>query len=98
MRIAKYADLPWRRWAGVRRNNAGDEDTVSMDKPNSGYKRLFQGAAGEPGNFEMVISSGDGTGGSHMPRHRHDFDQLRYAIEGDPAWTPSHVTPSGNVA
>jgi hypothetical protein len=98
MRVARYSELPWRRWAGVRRNEAGDEDTISMEKPHSGYKRLFQGTAGEPGNFEMVISSGDGTGGSHMPRHRHDFDQLRYPLVGTPEWSPGHVTPPGTVA
>src|SRR5581483_8808394 len=99
MRVAKYNELPWRRWAGVRRNDAGDEWNVSMERPHSGYKRLFQGTHGEPGNFEMVISFGDGTGSiSHMPRHRHDFDQLRYVLDGTPEWSPGHVTPPGTVA
>jgi hypothetical protein len=45
------------------------------------YRRLMEGEAGSPGNFllEMVHTTTD----FFSPRHRHNFDQFRYQIEGE---------------
>jgi hypothetical protein len=44
------------------------------------YKPLLQGIAGVPDNFEMYLIC-YGEGGSHSPRHRHNFDQFRWAFD-----------------
>ena len=42
--------------------------------------RLMEGEAGTPGNFSLVI--GRNSGDFYSPRHRHNFEQVRYQIEG----------------
>jgi hypothetical protein len=44
------------------------------------YRHLLEGAAGTPGNFHLGIGKQDGDFAS--PRHRHNFDQFRFQIEG----------------
>lgn len=45
------------------------------------YRRLLTGVAGTPGNFvlEIVATTHD----FFSPRHRHNFDQFRYQLEGE---------------
>jgi len=45
------------------------------------FRRLLEGVPGTPGNFllEMVDTTDD----FFSPRHRHNFDQFRYQLEGD---------------
>ncbi|WP_425409867.1 hypothetical protein [Hyphococcus sp.] len=44
-------------------------------------KRLLNGRPGQPDNYELslVLMNGD----YKTPRHRHNFDQIRYMIEGE---------------
>jgi len=44
------------------------------------YRHLLEGKAGEPGNFHLGIGRQDGDFAS--PRHRHNFDQFRFQLEG----------------
>jgi hypothetical protein len=44
------------------------------------YRHLLEGNAGTPGNFHLGIGQQDGDFAS--PRHRHNFDQFRFQIEG----------------
>jgi hypothetical protein len=44
------------------------------------YRHLLEGAAGTPGNFHLGIGQQDGDFAS--PRHRHNFDQFRFQIDG----------------
>jgi hypothetical protein len=44
------------------------------------YRHLLEGNAGTPGNFHLGIGRQDGDFAS--PRHRHNFDQFRFQIEG----------------
>jgi hypothetical protein len=44
------------------------------------YQHLLEGEAGAPGNFHLGIGQQDGDFAS--PRHRHNFDQFRYQLEG----------------
>lgn len=46
-----------------------------------GVRDVLQGEAGTPGNFSFKIYNQNGSFAS--PRHRHNFDQFRYQIEGD---------------
>src|SRR5260370_36840098 len=62
------------------------EDTTLEDvkhRPRQGKferRRLLEGETGTPGNFhfQMVRTYGD----FFSPRHHHNFDQVRYQIEG----------------
>lgn len=44
------------------------------------FKRLFMGREGTPENYEfsMVATRGE----FHTPRHRHNFEQIRFCLEG----------------
>jgi hypothetical protein len=44
------------------------------------YRHLLEGEAGTPGNFHLGIGQQDGDFAS--PRHRHNFDQFRFQLEG----------------
>jgi hypothetical protein len=44
------------------------------------YRHLLEGKAGTPGNFHLGIGQQDGDFAS--PRHRHNFDQFRFQLEG----------------
>jgi hypothetical protein len=60
------------------------EETVRVHKHREGkfvYKRLLSGEPNTPGNFvlEMVNTTND----FFSPRHRHNFDQFRYQLEGE---------------
>jgi len=44
------------------------------------YRNLLEGRAGTPGNFHFGIGRQDGDFAS--PRHRHNFDQFRFQLEG----------------
>jgi hypothetical protein len=44
------------------------------------YRHLLEGEGGTPGNFHLGIGQQDGDFAS--PRHRHNFDQFRFQIEG----------------
>ncbi len=60
------------------------EETVRVHKHREGefrFRRLLTGEPGTPGNFvlEMVTTTHD----FFSPRHRHNFDQFRYQLEGD---------------
>jgi hypothetical protein len=44
------------------------------------YRHLLDGAPGTPGNFQFNLGQLDGDFAS--PRHRHNFEQFRYLIEG----------------
>lgn len=67
MRIVHAPSLPWQPFSTHR---AGRIEN----------KRLLSGDEGEPDNYELslVLAEGDYA----TPRHRHNFDQLRYMLEG----------------
>ena len=43
-------------------------------------KHLAEGEPGTPGNFSLVM--GTNADGRNSPRHRHNFEQIRYQLEG----------------
>jgi hypothetical protein len=44
------------------------------------YRHLLEGTQGTAGNFHLGIGQQDGDFAS--PRHRHNFDQFRFQLEG----------------
>jgi hypothetical protein len=59
------------------------------------FKRLIQGTPGAPDNFELslVRTAGD----YYTPRHRHNFDQVRYCLEGAMNYAPGKNLERGAV-
>lgn len=99
MRVAKYAEAPWRRFGNNRGTSTENPDDLPEDqKPGVRYRSLFKGRPGVPGNFEMVVLyTPSDDSGRHFPRHHHNFDQLRYTISGNPEWAPGHPCPPGSI-
>jgi hypothetical protein len=58
-------------------------------------RRLLVGESGTPGNFSLQLSS---TPTYYSPRHRHNFDQVRFQLEGDFDFAADGVMKPGSVA
>lgn len=60
------------------------------------FKRLLEGEPDTPGNFffELVDTSTD----FYSPRHRHNFDQFRFQLEGTVGFGKDGDMPPGSVA
>jgi len=57
---------------------------------------LLTGKDDSPDNYVLMMNRA-GSGGWSTPRHRHNFDQLRYVIQGDYPYAPGKVMPEGWV-
>jgi hypothetical protein len=62
---------------------------------NVDFRRLHRGTAGTPGNFEWSLIRT--TEAYSTPRHRHNFDQIHYVLEGQHSWGPGQWMPTGSV-
>ena len=63
--------------------HGGRQEFVVRNNPRGGefhYKRLIEGVSGSPGNFGLMLSRTFDDFVS--PRHRHNFEQVRFQIEG----------------
>jgi len=82
MKTAHAANIEWGPVSGHR---SGGID----------FKRLIQGADGAPDNFEFsfVRTAGD----YYTPRHRHNFDQLRFCLEGSMNYAPGKNLSAGTI-
>ena len=68
MRVARLEDLP-----EILRTEGQRPGTFRS-------RHLAEGEPGTPGNFSLVM--GTNTDGRTSPRHRHNFEQIRYQLEG----------------
>ncbi|MGH9740080.1 MAG: cupin domain-containing protein [Candidatus Acidiferrales bacterium] len=59
-------------------------------------RRLLDGQQGTPGNFSLQLSLTPDT--YFSPRHRHNFDQVRYQIEGEFDFASDGVMKPGSLA
>ena len=60
-------------------------------------KFLLTGRDGDPNNYVLNIGV-TGTGGWTTPRHRHNFDQIRYVMKGNYPYAKGKSMPEGSVA
>jgi hypothetical protein len=81
VRVAHHSEIPYDTWPSIR-------------GPNALHRTLLQGVKGRPDNFEFGIATfkNDGNG---SPRHRHVFDQFRYALKGEIEYNPGEAIPEG---
>jgi hypothetical protein len=59
-------------------------------------KFLLIGQDGSPNNYVLTLGRA-GAGGWATPRHRHNFDQIRFVIKGDYPYEGEKVLPEGWV-
>jgi len=78
--------------------NAGDVEWTAVSGHRAGrieFKRLLSGRAGAPDNFELSLVH---TFGDYAtPRHRHNFDQVRYGLSGAMNYAPRKDLLAGSV-
>ena len=60
-------------------------------------KHLLFGEDGSPNNYDLNVGLA-GSGGWRTPRHRHNFDQIRYVLKGDYPYADKKVLPEGWIA
>ncbi|HXX70656.1 MAG TPA: hypothetical protein VEI55_00070 [Candidatus Acidoferrum sp.] len=58
-------------------------------------RRILNGIPGTPGNFSLQLAV---TPNYYSPRHRHNFDQVRYQLEGDFDFAGDGVMKPGSIA
>jgi hypothetical protein len=58
-------------------------------------RRILEGTPGKPGNFSLQIGV---TPNYYSPRHRHNFDQVRYQLDGDFDFATDGVMKAGSIA
>jgi hypothetical protein len=68
MKIARIEDIP------VVKRTDGQRPGTFLSR------ELAVGTPGTPGNFSLVL--GTNVDGRYSPRHRHNFEQIRYQLEG----------------
>ncbi|WP_353946427.1 hypothetical protein ABII15_35725 [Streptomyces sp. HUAS MG91] len=83
MRVSKAADT-------------GSERVGTMREGVLDQKHLLFGEDGSPNNYDLNMGH-TGDGGWRTPRHRHNFDQIRYVIEGRLPYTETDVLEEGWV-
>ncbi|WP_457253651.1 hypothetical protein [Pedococcus sp. P5_B7] len=75
----------------------GSEAVGSMREGKLDQKHLLFGVDGSPNNYDLNLGV-TGGGGWRTPRHRHNFDQIRYVIEGRLPYSETDYLPQGWVA
>jgi hypothetical protein len=55
------------------------------------FKILLEGGEGRPDNFQLLLADADVS--SKSPRHRHNFDQVRFALASS-----TNIGPKKNLA
>jgi hypothetical protein len=58
------------------------------------YRHLLNGTPGTPGNFQLNVGQLEGDFSS--PRHRHNFDQFRFQLEGTMSFDRNGKLPAGS--
>jgi len=69
----------------------------SMREGKLDQKFLLQGDDGSPNNYLLNVGL-TGAGGWGTPRHRHNFDQIRYVLKGKYPASPHKIMGEGSVA
>jgi hypothetical protein len=74
-----------------------DADLVgTMREGVLAQKHVLIGEDGSPNNYDLNIGR-TGEGGWRAPRHRHNFDQIRYVIKGKYPYGKDKILPEGWV-
>ncbi|MFF4274153.1 hypothetical protein [Streptomyces sp. NPDC001536] len=77
-------------------SDTGSERVGTMREGTLDQKHLLFGQDGSPNNYDLNMGL-TGGGGWRTPRHRHNFDQIRYVIQGRLPYTETDVLEEGWV-
>jgi hypothetical protein len=83
MQVVHAKDIPWSE--GEERHRQG----------SLAFKNLFKGEEGDPNNFRWVMSRNAGE--YRSPTHRHNFDQVRFCVQGSANIAPGKTLNQGDV-
>ncbi len=83
MRLAHAETTPW---GPVRSTRGG---TIR-------FKTLLEGQEGTPANYQLLLADTDPS--FQSPRHRHNFDQVRFALDGSTNIGPKRNLEPGDLA
>ena len=83
MRLAHSKTTPWTPVPAVRGG------TIN-------FKTLLEGQEGQPDNYQLLLADTDVSFKS--PRHRHNFDQLRFSVKDSTNIGPKHNLEEGDLA
>lgn len=89
MKIVNSNALEWVAFSAHRSGS----DTVTTNYFR--FKRLLRGREGSPRNFELTLAQA--IGNPPVPRHRHNFDQLRFQLTGTYAYKPDAPMSPGDL-
>jgi hypothetical protein len=80
---------------------AADAATIDWFEPTHhreghiAFKRLFEGRPGTPDNYTFALVKIEG--GYHTPRHRHNYDQVRWCLSGSIDYGQGRAVKAGQV-
>jgi hypothetical protein len=77
-------------------SDTGSEAVGSMREGKLDQKHLLFGEDDSPNNYDLNMGW-TGSGGWRTPRHRHNFDQIRYVIQGTLPYSETEVLQEGWV-
>lgn len=84
MRVVNATKVKWHRNTAHIRGGGGLR-----------AKRLLKGKTGAPENYIFNVSHSNGD--YSTPRHRHNFDQVRFALDGDMRISANQVVREGQI-
>lgn len=83
MQLVQADEIPW-----SEREERHREGSLA-------FRNLFRGDEGDPNNFRLVLSRNGGE--YRSPRHRHNFDQIRYCVKGSANIAPGKTLNEGDI-
>ena len=83
MQLVQADEIPW-----SEREERHREGSLA-------FRNLFRGTEGDPNNFRLVLSRNGGE--YRSPRHRHNFDQIRYCVQGSANIAPGKTLNEGDI-
>jgi hypothetical protein len=86
MKAVSVTDMSWKLYPGQRVKQGGRQNR---------YLAMLQGEPGSVDNYELAIIHG--YGGSSSPRHRHNFEQFRWAFTQPVPFAPKLELPPGHL-
>lgn len=81
----------------AKAESTDDEAVGTMREGVLAQKHLLFGEDNTPTNYDLNMGRA-GSGGWRTPRHRHNFDQIRYVIKGELPYGENIVLPQGWIA
>lgn len=84
MKAVSVEDIDWKQYPGQR--------AITIR-----YRGLLKGEHGRPDNYELALNHFEDEQGSFSPRHRHNFEQFRYAFDTPLNYAPNKDIPPGQI-